>query len=172
MNKRRKTGWIISLMLIILAAWSVPSFSLEFPRFNGKNWALWGNSRNYHRLNREEAVARENYCPTGGCVIRLDKVSVLPRRVRPGDTLLLQTSYTLLTPEKVGIPVSITREIFFQGRPLGKTRSIDSSIYNGAYDQEVNFKLPADAKPGVYTLVTVVSTAYGQDQRTIEFRVE
>ena len=171
MVKKYKTGWIISLMLVILAAWSVPGLTVEFP-FAGKEWVLWGSSRNYHRLNREEAVARDNYCPTGGCVIRLDKVSVEPRRVRPGDTLLLKTTYTLLTPEKVGIPVSITRQIFFKGRPLGTTKSMDSSIHNGAFDQEVNFKLPDDAKPGVYTLVTVVRTAYGQDQRTIEFRVE
>ncbi|MDD2900889.1 MAG: hypothetical protein PHU44_00470 [Syntrophales bacterium] len=171
MLTKYKTGWIIGLMLIILAVWSVPGLALEFP-LNGKNWALWGSTRENLRLNREEAISKENYCPTGGCVIRLDKVSVQPLRARPGDTLLLQTSYTLLTPEKVGIPVTVTRQIFFQGRPLGTTKSMDSSIHNGAYDQEVNFKLPADAKPGVYTLVTVVSTAYGQDQRTIEFRVE
>ncbi|MFZ5452396.1 MAG: hypothetical protein ACOZF2_11095 [Thermodesulfobacteriota bacterium] len=171
MKTRRKTGWFISLVLIILAAWSLPGLTLEFP-LNGKNWALWGSTRQNHRLNREEAVARENYCPTGGCVIRLDRVGVNPRRARPGETLLLITSYTLLTPEKIAIPVAITREIFFQGRPLGKTKSIDSSIQNGSYDQEVNFKLPADAKLGVYTLVTVVSTAYGQDQRTLEFQVE
>ena len=171
MVKKYKTGWIISLMLIILAAWSLPGLTAEFP-FAGKEWVLWGSSRNYHRLNREEAVAKENYCPTGGCVLRLNKVSVEPLRARPGDTLLLKTSYTLLTPEKVGIPVTITRQIYFRGKPLGTTKSMDSSIHNGSYDQEVNFQLPADAKPGVYSLVTVVNTGFGHDQKTIEFRVE
>jgi hypothetical protein len=171
MGKTRQTGWNLGLIIILMAAWSVPCLALEFP-LNGKNWALWGSTRESHRLNREEALSKENYCPTGGCVIRLDRVSVLPRRVRPGDTLLLKTSYTLLIPEKVGIPITITREIFFKGKSLGKTKSMDSSIHNGAYDQEVNFQLPADAQPGVYTLVTVISTGYGQAQKTIEFRVE
>lgn len=171
MSTTRHLGWIIGLLLIILTAWSVPAPALDIP-FGGKSWVLWGNTREAHRLNKEEALSKENYCPTGGCVIRLDKVSVQPLRARPGDILQLKTSYTLLIPEKVGIPVSITREIFFQGRSLGKTRSMDSSIHNGAYDQEVNFQLPGDAKPGVYTLVTVVSTTYGQAKKTTEFRVE
>lgn len=171
MGKSAKSGWIISLMLIILALGQVPGLTLEIP-INGKNWALWGSTRETRRLDREATVARENYCPTGGCVIRLDRVNVIPLRARPGETLLLTTAYTLLTPEQIAIPVSITREIFFQGHSLGKTKSMDSRNYNGSFDQEVNFKLPNDAAAGVYTLVTVVSTAYGQDRRTIEFRVE
>jgi len=171
MGKQRKTGWIASLMLIILAIWSVPGAALEFP-LNGKNWALWGSTRESQRLNREATVARENYCPTGGCVIRLNRVGVTPLRARPGETLLLSTAYTLLTPEQIAIPIAITREIFFQGKSLGKTKSMDSRNLNGSFDQEVNFTLPANAAPGVYTLVTVISTSYGQDQKTIEFRVE
>lgn len=171
MGKMPKTSRLTGLLLILLAAWSAPGAALELP-LDGKSWALWGSSRETRRLDREATVARENYCPTGGCVIRLDKVSVRPLQARPGGTLLLSTSYTLLTPEQIAIPIAITREIFFQGRSLGKTRSTDTRTLNGSFDQEVNFQLPATARPGVYTLVTVVSTGYGQDQKTIEFRVE
>ena len=171
MSKTHKTGWSISLFLIILALWTVPGPALELP-LNGKSWALWGNTRETGRMGREATVARENYCPTGGCVIRLDRVSVNPLQARPGDTLLLSTSYTLLTPEQIAIPVTITREIFFQDRSLGKTKSMDSRNLNGTFDQEVNFQLPANAAKGTYTLVTIVSTGYGQDQKRVEFRVE
>jgi hypothetical protein len=171
MAKSRQTGWSLGLMIIILAAWSIPGFTLEIP-LNGKNWALWGSSRETSRLGREETVARENYCPTGGCVIRLDRVSVTPPRARAGDTLLLSTSYTLLTPEQIAIPITITREIRFQGKSLGKTKSRDSRQLNGSFDQEVNFQLPANAVPGTYTLVTTVSTGYGQSQKAVDFQVE
>jgi len=171
MGHNRQKGLIFGLMLIILAAWTVPGLTLELP-LNGKSWALWGNTRETHRLDREQTVSRENYCPTGGCVIRLDRISVTPPRAHAGDSLLLTTSYTLLTPEQVAIPVAITREIFFQGRSLGKTKSMDSRNLNGTFDQEVNFQLPADAAKGTYTLVTVVSTGYGQDQRKVDFQVE
>ena len=70
------------------------------------------------------------------------------------------------------MPITITREIFFQGRSLGKTKSMDSRNLNGTFDQEVNFQLPANAAPGTYTLVTVVSTSYGQDQKKVDFQVE
>lgn len=171
MTKSRQSGWIISLMCLILAAWSVPGAALEIP-LNGKSWALWGSSRETSRLGREQTVARENYCPTGGCVIRLDRISVTPPRARAGETLLLTTSYTLLTPEQIAIPITITREIFFQGQSLGKTKSRDSRQPNGSFDQQVNFQLPANAAKGTYTLVTTVSTGYGQSQKTAEFLVE
>lgn len=171
MTKSRQSGWIISLMCLILAAWSVPGAALEIP-LNGKSWALWGSSRETSRLGREQTVARENYCPTGGCVIRLDRISVAPPRARAGETLLLTTSYTLLTPEQIAIPITITREIFFQGQSLGKTKSTDSRQLNGSFNQEVNFQLPANATPGTYTLVTTISTGYGQSQKTAEFQVE
>ena len=67
--------------------------------------------------------------------------------------------------------MSITREIFFQGKALGKTKSIDSSRLNGSWTQEVNFTLPADARPGVYTLRTKVSTGYGAEQKDVTFEV-
>ncbi|MBI4644065.1 MAG: hypothetical protein HY743_10185 [Deltaproteobacteria bacterium] len=171
MGKSRQTGWALGLMLIILTAWSLPGTALDLP-LNGKSWALWGTTRETSRLGREQTVARENYCPTGGCVIRLDRVSVKPLQARPGDTLLLSTSYTLLTPEQIAIPVSISREIFFQGKSLGKTKSTDTRTLNGTFDQEIDFKLPANAAPGNYTVVTVISTGYGQDQKKVDFRVE
>ena len=171
MAKSRQTGWIIGLMFIILAAWNVPGATLEIP-LNGKSWALWGSTRETSRLGREQTVARENYCPTGGCVIRLDRVSVNPPRARAGDTLLLTTSYTLLTPEQIAIPITIIREILFQGKSLGKTKSMETRRLNGTWDQEINFSLPANAAPGTYTLVTTVNTGYGQSQKSAEFLVE
>src|SRR5574340_1022622 len=169
MAKSRQKGWIISLMFLILAVWTVPGATLEIP-LNGKSWALWGSTRETGRLGREQTVARENYCPTGGCVIRMDRVSVNPPRARAGETLLLTTSYTLLTPEQIAIPVTITREILFQGKSLGKTKSTDSRQLNGTFDQQVNFQLPANAVPGTYTLVTTISTGYSQSQKTVEFQ--
>ncbi len=171
MKTPRQTGLIIGLMLIIAAAWSIPAAALELP-LDGKNWALWGTARETRRLGREETVSRENYCPTGGCVIRMDRCSIRPVKARPGDTLVLSTGYTLLTPEQIAIPVTITREIFFQGKSLGKIKSTDTRSYNGAFDHDINFQLPPNAAVGTYTLVTIISTGYGQDQKTVEFRVE
>jgi hypothetical protein len=132
----------------------------------------WGQYRETNRLNREDAVAKYNYCPTGGCVLRLEEVAVRPNRARRGQTLTLSTSYTIITPEQVGIPVTISREIFFQGRSLGKTKSMESSRLNGTWTHDIDFSLPADAPKGTYTLITKVITGYNQEEKSVEFTVQ
>lgn len=134
-------------------------------------WGYFGGSRESQGMGREDVIAREGACPTGGCVLKLDQVEVRPSRARRGDTLALTTTYTILTPEQQALPVSVTREIIFQGKTLGQTKSIDSRVLNGSWTQEVDFTLPADARPGVYTLRTKVSTGYGAEQKDVTFEV-
>jgi len=135
-------------------------------------FGFWGASREESRLGREDIIAREGYCPTGGCVLRLDKVEVKPNRVRRGATLLLSTTYTILTPEHVALPVAITREIFYQEKSLGRTKSIENRVYNGTRTQQIDFTLPASAAPGIYQLVTKISTGYGTAQDRTDFQVD
>ena len=68
-------------------------------------------------------MAKHNYCPTSGCVVRLDKLAITPNRVQRGRYATIALTYTILTADDIGIPVTISREIFYQGRSLGKTSS-------------------------------------------------
>jgi hypothetical protein len=134
-------------------------------------WGYFGGSRESLGMSREDVIAREGSCPTGSCVLKLDQVEVRPARARQGGTLKLTTIYTILTPEQQAIPVTITREILFQGKVLGQTKNMDSGRLNGSWTQEIDFTLPADARPGVYTLRTKVSTGYGDRQKNVTFEV-
>lgn len=135
-------------------------------------WSNWGAGREDMQLSREDAIARYNYCPTGGCVVRLESVEVKPSRAFKGETLTLATTYTILTPEQLAIPISISREVFFQGKSLGRTKDYDARNFNGTWTQRADFPLPANAAPGIYSIVTRVNTAYGSDQKTLEFSVQ
>ncbi len=135
-------------------------------------WGYFGGSRESLGMSREDVIVREGSCPTGGCVLKLDAVEVRPARAHKGDTLSLTTVYTILTPEQQAIPVSITREILFQGKVLGQTKNIDSGRLNGSWTQGIDFTLPADARPGVYTLRTKVSTGYYSAQKDVTFEVD
>lgn len=161
---------IILLVLLIAAGCAsdspLKSAASEFTYSN------WGQYRQEMHLNREDAVARYNYCPTGGCVVRLESTDVKPSRAFKGETLTLTTSYTILTPEQVGIPITISREIFFQGKSLGKTSDFDDRNFNGTWSQQASFSLPANAASGIYTVVTRISTGYGSDQKRLDFTVE
>jgi hypothetical protein len=116
-------------------------------------------------------VERENYCPTGGCVLRLENVEVKPARIRRGDRVTLAATYTILTPEQLAIPVTVAREIVFQDKTLSRTKSLESRQLNGSWTQEVDFTLPVDAAPGAYTLRTRVTTGYGMQQKEVQFQV-
>jgi hypothetical protein len=133
---------------------------------------LWGTYKNEMRQDREAAVAKHNYCPTSGCVARLEKVAVTPKRVQRGRPAAIELTYTILTAENTGVPVTISREIFYQGKSLGKTSSKNMRTPNGTFDQEIVFTLPDNSAPGLYTLKTQVSTGYGQDEKSVDFTVD
>jgi hypothetical protein len=180
MRNRRKNFWLwLALPLLLGALAGAPAAQgqgrierfLDQQRLGDFTWGAYGASREYSKMGREEIVARENYCPTGGCVLRLESVEVKPSRARQGDRLTLGTTYTILTPEQVAIPVIVSREILFQGKSLGRTKSIDSRQYNGSWSQEVEFTIPRDAAPGDYTLRTRVSTGYDRQEKEVRFQV-
>lgn len=133
---------------------------------------VWTRYQSEKQLSREAAAARANYCPTSGCIIRLESVEVTPSQVRRGGTLTTVATYTLLTAEEVSIPVTISRELYFGGKSLGRVRDTLTTNLNGTWTEKVDFPLPADAQPGLYTLVTRISTGYGSDQRGREFTVQ
>jgi len=167
--------WLILAGLITLTLGVTPAGAqLKFldRSWGDYTWGVYGGNREYSRQGREDLVARENYCPSGGCVLRLEGVEVRPPQARGGQTLALSTTYTILTPDGVAIPVAISRDIIFQGKSLGRTKNIESRRLNGTWVQEIDFTLPANAVPGVYTLKTKVTTGYGLDQKEVQFRVE
>ena len=162
----------LSLLLLIGLAVNVPEARTQPGFLSDYTFGFYGASREESRLGREDIIAREGYCPTGGCVLRLDKVEVRPNRVRRGGTTVLSTTYTILTPEQVALPVAITREIFYREKSLGRTKSIESRVYNGTRTQQVDFTLPTNAAPGIYQLVTKITTGYGTAQDRTDFQVE
>ena len=135
-------------------------------------WGAYGGNREASRMGREDIVARENYCSTSSCVLRLDGVEVRPNKCRGGQTVVLATTYTILTPDAVAIPVAISRDIIFQGKSLGRTKNIESRRLNGTWNQEVDFTLPGNAVSGVYTLKTKVTTGYAMSEKETQFQVQ
>jgi hypothetical protein len=172
MQKIRRSCPVCLVLLVLLGLTLGLSEAKAQSMFGDYTWGAYGGNREASRLGREQLVARENYCSTSGCVLRLEGVEVRPSKCRSGQTVVLSTTYTILTPDAVAIPVAISRDILFQGQSLGKTKDIESRRLNGTWCQEIDFTLPAKATAGVYTLKTKVTTGYGSDQKEVQFRVE
>jgi hypothetical protein len=172
--RKCRFGYLVWLGLILLAGLglNVPEARTQPGFLSDYTFGFYGTNREESRLGREDIIAREGYCPTGGCVLRLDKVEVRPNTVRSGGTTQLSTTYTILTPEQVALPVAISREIFYQGKSLGRTKNIESRVYNGTRTQHIDFTLPANAAPGIYQLITKISTGYGTAEDRTDFQVQ
>ena len=169
-SRRAYPVWLVLTVLLGLTLGLSETGAQSF--FSDYTWGVYNGDREASRMGREDLVARENYCSTSGCVLRLDGVEVRPDKAKAGQAMVLATTYTILTPDAVAIPVAISREIFFQGKSLGRTKNIESRRLNGTWNQEVDFTLPGNAVAGVYTLKTKVTTGYGSDQKEVQFLVE
>ena len=179
-----KTWWLVVLTVAFGSVSVTGGWNDTFGQAGPGNWEFfasptrnpveprWGTYSDVMRQDREAAVAKHNYCPTSGCVVRLDKLTVTPKRMQRGRYGTIALTYTVLTAEDTGIPVTINREIFYQGRSLGKTSSRNMRTPNGTFDQEVAFTLPDNSTPGQYTLKTRISTGFGQDEKSVEFTVD
>jgi hypothetical protein len=168
-SMRQERRWLGLLLVLVV---TLGSGGWVFNPTNKPGGGIvWNRFQTQKIEEREQAVARQNYCPTGGCVIRLEEVKLQPVNVLRGDTLTLTTKYTILTPENVPIPITISRELMFKGKSLGRVKAMNSNNTNGTYMQNLNFTIPADAEPGVYTLVTRVSTGFGMGEKSLDFLV-
>ena len=176
MNKIRPStlAWLLAGLICLTMGLPTARAQLQLknPTVGDVTFGFFGDNREAQRLHREDVIAKENYCPTSGCVLRLEGVEVRPSGARSGQTMVLSTTYTILTPDNLAIPVTITREIFFRDKSLGTTKSTEYSKINGTWTQEVDFTLPANAAPGVYTLKTKVTTGFDSVHKEAQFQVE
>ena len=131
-----------------------------------------GGDREDSRMGREEIIAREGYCSTGGCVLRLEGAKCGLTKPGPGKAASSGHHLHHPYPGAVALPVAITRDISFQGKSLGRTKSLESRKLNGTWVQEMDFTLPATARSGLYTLKTKVSTGYGLSEKETQFQVQ
>jgi hypothetical protein len=167
---RREYRWL-GLLLVMLMVFGASGWVFNPSKKPGRGivWTRWQTQK---KQAREEVAARHNYCPSGGCVIRLEEVQIDPKVASPGDTLTLITTYTILTPENISIPLTISRELQYKGKSLGRVQAMNAENKNGTFVQFIDFTLPPDSAPGTYTVVTRVSTGYGMDEKPLKFTVE
>src|SRR5208337_2991140 len=107
-TRRPSPAWLGLLVLLGITMGLSQTWAQSF--LGDYRFGTFGESRESNRLDREQLISRGNSCPSGGCVLRLDQVAVRPARIGRGQTVVLATTYTILTPEQVAIPVAISRK--------------------------------------------------------------
>ena len=110
----------LSLMLLAGLSLNVPEARTQSGFLSDYTFGFYGTSREESRMGREDIIAREGYCPTGGCVLRLDKVEVRPNRARRGATLRAFHHLHHSHPGAGGPPGGYHPGDFLPGEILGK----------------------------------------------------
>lgn len=103
-----------------------------------------------------QSAAAKDYKPEQGVVAKIENTAAAPQQLKPGDQVVLQTEYTVLSPpEKGEVKVKEVRTILFNSQELGRLEK-DSSLSAGTYTSQHKVTLPPDAAQGTYTVATLV----------------
>ena len=137
----------------------------------GVGAALYASHRNSEIRSRQAAAQAYNYQGQGN-VVSVDRASASPGMVRPGQAVNLGVDYTILTPDNQPVSATLEREIRYQGSLVGSPHRTTVTNSNGSYNDTVTYSLPSNATPGVYTVLTRLSSNYGTSQRDASFNVQ
>ncbi|MBU4233312.1 MAG: hypothetical protein KKD99_10325 [Proteobacteria bacterium] len=137
----------------------------------GVGAALYASHRNSEIRSSQAAAQAYNYQGQGN-VVSVDQASASPGMARPGQQIMLGVDYTILTPDNAPVSATLAREIRYQGNLVGSPYETTVSNTNGSFNDTVTYSLPNNATPGVYTVITRLSSNYGTSQRDASFTVQ
>jgi len=129
--------------------------------------AVLGNYIERQESTREATI--EKYGSPTGTTLRLEEVTVVPATARPGDRVNLQMRYAVLSNNP---PTPVTEEwrINQGNESIGNT-SVTQRRDDGTYVTTVPIILPADARPGTYTLQARISADGASDTETARLQI-
>ncbi len=136
----------------------------------GVGGAVYAAHRN-REIRSSEAAAQAYGYQGQGNVVSVDNVTASPQVASPGQEILLTADYTMLTPENTPVSATLVREIRYGGNLVGSPYQTTVTNPNGTYTDSVTYSLPRDATPGVYTVVTRLTSSYGTSEREASFTI-
>ena len=108
---------------------------------------------------------------TSASLVRIDRVQTHPSQLRPGDTVNLDATYTILSSSEQVVPVRETREVRLDGE-LVANPAVDVTRQTGTYSSALPITLPANARAGKYEVTTTVASGDRRSTSTTSFSVQ
>ncbi len=138
----------------------------------GIGGALYARHMNQQMRNRELAARQYNYSSARGVLVDVSQATTTPNTVRPGQTVDMSMTYTVLNPDNTPTRVTLYREVRQNGQTVGQPNTEQVMNQNGTFQDRVSFTVPSVAGPGIYTVSNRVLTDYGSAERTSSFTVQ
>jgi hypothetical protein len=111
-----------------------------------------------------------HYQPSEGNVVNVENISASPGSVRPGDEVLLRTTYDIMSPTPTNTPVTEKWEVTHNGKVVGNPE-VRVNRTDGTYNATMPLRLPANAERGTYTVKATIITPNGSASETTQFHV-
>jgi hypothetical protein len=107
----------------------------------------------------------------GAVVVRVDQVQVQPSLVRPGETVSLNATYSVLSPPNQLVAVREIREVRLNGE-LVANPAVEAARQTGTYSTALPITIPATASTGKYEVTTTVASGDLRSTSTTSFSVQ
>jgi outer membrane lipoprotein SlyB len=120
--------------------------------------------------DRTQAASEVGYTPAQGTVVRVEQVQANPASARPGQTVNIVATYTVLTPQSDQVAVRETREIRHNGA-LVANPTTEFTRTDGTFTSALPITLPANASRGAYEVTTTVAVGDRVSRGSANFRV-
>jgi plastocyanin len=121
-----------------------------------------------------DVFAAYRYRPEQGIVLKVERGTAEPSRLRPGAEVNLLVTYTILAPRDTKpLKVRELRTVRYGNQDLRRLEK-DVTVSAGTYSSEHRLTIPADAAEGSYsvtTLVEIPSATQARDEVSSAFSV-
>jgi hypothetical protein len=119
--------------------------------------------------DRQAAEAFHNYKPDQGQKVYIEALEVTPKAPVKGESVSLDSTYSVLTGNDEPVPVEITQTLIVDKKVCGRQFCSRTEKVSGSYTGTLPMTIPANAPDGKYELVTVVRTPKAIEQKSYEF---
>jgi surface antigen len=121
---------------------------------------------------RAQAAQATAYDPAQGDIVRVERVEATPSPVKPGGTVNLTATYTVLTPQADrSLAVRETREVRHNG-VLVANPTTEFTRQGGTFTSAVPITLPSTATVGTYEVTVTVAIGDRLSRGTTTFTVQ
>ncbi|MGH7321263.1 MAG: hypothetical protein ACRELA_16770 [Candidatus Rokuibacteriota bacterium] len=124
--------------------------------------ALIGRYLDQKVADRSAAARRVGYVPRSNDLVEVQRSEVVPRAVKPGQSVVSRVEYSVLAPNPdQRVEFRERRVVQRDGQtvigPVERQIRKEQGVHQSAYE----FQLPGDTPAGQYTVVTVVELGEG-----------
>lgn len=133
--------------------------------------AMIGNYYAKQERTRTQTTASVGYRPEQGNLLTITEATAAPSVAKQGESVKVNTKYTILRPDEDKATIKETREVRCNGT-LVDTQTAEVRLDQGEQRITWEYPIPHDAKAGTYQVLTTAAIDEKQSSATTSFAIK